>query len=136
MAPARGRVLWEGRDITGLAPAERPVTLLFQEHNLFAHLTAAQNVGLGLRPDLRLGREGWERVEAALAEVGLAGMGARRPGQLSGGQRQRVALARALHPGAAGADARRAVRGARAGAARARCWTSSRASARNRGRRC
>ena len=96
MAPARGRLLWDGRDITGLAPAERPVTLLFQEHNLFAHLSAAQNVGLGLRPDLRLGREGWARVEAALAEVGLEGMGMRRPGQLSGGQRQRVALARAL----------------------------------------
>ena len=39
VAPASGRVLWEGRDITGLPPAERPVTLLFQEHNLFGHLT-------------------------------------------------------------------------------------------------
>jgi thiamine transport system ATP-binding protein len=96
VAPAAGRVLWQGRDLTGLAPAERPVTLLFQEHNLFAHLTAAQNVGLGLRPDLRLGGEGWQRVEAALAEVGLGGLGARRPRELSGGQRQRVALARAL----------------------------------------
>jgi thiamine transport system ATP-binding protein len=96
VAPARGRLLWRGRDITGLAPAERPVTLLFQEHNLFAHLSAAQNVGLGLRPDLRLGRDGWERVETALAGVGLGGMGTRRPAQLSGGQRQRVALARAL----------------------------------------
>ena len=94
--PARGRILWEGRDLTPLPPAERPVTLLFQEHNLFAHLSAAQNVGLGLRPDLRLGRDGWGRVEAALAAVGLAGLGARRPSQLSGGQRQRVALARAL----------------------------------------
>ena len=72
------------------------MTLLFQEHNLFAHLTAAQNVGLGLRPDLRLDRDGWARVEAALAAVGLDGLGARRPAQLSGGQRQRVALARAL----------------------------------------
>ena len=96
VAPARGRLLWDGRDITGLAPAERPVTLLFQEHNLFAHLSAAQNVGIGLRPDLRLDRDGWARVEAALAEVGLEGMGMRRPGELSGGQRQRVALARAL----------------------------------------
>jgi thiamine transport system ATP-binding protein len=96
VAPARGRLLWQGRDLVPLAPAERPVTLLFQEHNLFAHLSAAQNVGLGLRPDLRLGRDGWDRVEAALAEVGLDGMGSRRPGQLSGGQRQRVALARAL----------------------------------------
>ena len=96
VAPAHGRILWDGRDITSLAPAERPLTLLFQEHNLFAHLTAAANVGLGLRPDLRLDRAGWARVDAALAEVGLEGLGQRRPGQLSGGQRQRVALARAL----------------------------------------
>ncbi len=91
-----GRILWRDRDIGGLAPAERPVTLLFQEHNLFAHLTVAQNVGLGLRPDLRLDRDGQARVAAALAEVGLEGLGPRRPAQLSGGQRQRVALARAL----------------------------------------
>jgi thiamine transport system ATP-binding protein len=94
--PVRGRILWEGRDIGALPPAERPLTLLFQEHNLFAHLSAAANVGLGLRPDLRLGRAGWARVEAALGDVGLEGLGERLPGQLSGGQRQRVALARAL----------------------------------------
>lgn len=96
LAPVRGRILWEGREIGGLPPSERPLTLLFQEHNLFPQLTVAQNVGLGLRPDLRLERDGWGRVEAALADVGLAGFGARRPAQLSGGQRQRVALARAL----------------------------------------
>ncbi|MER2507847.1 MAG: thiamine ABC transporter ATP-binding protein [Amaricoccus sp.] len=96
LAPARGHVLWDGRDITALPPAERPVTLLFQDHNLFAHLTAAQNVGLGLRPDLRLDRAGWARVAGALGSVGLAGMDRRLPGQLSGGERQRVALARAL----------------------------------------
>ncbi len=96
LAPDRGRVLWQGRDLTPLPPAARPATLLFQEHNLFSHLTVARNVGLGLRPDLRLGREGWEQVEAALAEVGLAGLGKRRPAELSGGQRSRVALARAL----------------------------------------
>ena len=94
--PVRGRVLWNGADLTGRAPADRPVTLLFQEHNLFPHLTAARNVGLGLRPDLRLDREGWARVAAALTQVGLEGMGARLPAQLSGGERSRVALARAL----------------------------------------
>ena len=73
IAPARGRILWDGRDITGLAPAERPVTLLFQEHNLFAHLTAAQNVGLGLRPDLRLDRGG--------LGAGRGGAGGRRAGR-------------------------------------------------------
>ena len=94
--PVSGQLRWAGRDITATPPAERPVTLLFQENNLFAHLTAARNVGLGLRPDLRLGRDGWQRVEAALAAVGLEGLSSRRPAQLSGGQRQRVALARTL----------------------------------------
>lgn len=96
LEPAAGRILWDGRDLTALAPADRPVTLLFQDHNLFAHLTAAQNVGLGLRPDLRLDRAGWDRVAVALETVGLAGLGDRRPARLSGGERQRVALARAL----------------------------------------
>jgi thiamine transport system ATP-binding protein len=96
LQPRAGRILWQGRDITGLPPAARPLTLLFQEHNLFGQLTVAQNTGLGLRPDLALDAAGHARVKAALAEVGLAGLDARRPAQLSGGQRQRVALARAL----------------------------------------
>ena len=117
-SPPRGRILWDGRDLTPLPPAERPVTLLFQEHNLFAHLSAAQNVGLGLRPDLRLGRDGWGRVEAALAAVGLEGLGGAaavaalgRPAP-AGRARARAAA----RP--AGPDARRAVRGARPGAPR------------------
>jgi thiamine transport system ATP-binding protein len=93
---AAGRILWEGRDLGPLAPAARPVTLLFQEHNLFPHLDVARNVGLGLRPDLRLSAAERAAVEDALDAVGLSGLGARLPAALSGGQRQRVALARAL----------------------------------------
>jgi thiamine transport system ATP-binding protein len=93
---ASGRVLWEGRDITAAPPAERPVTLLFQEHNLFPHMSVARNVGLGLRPDLRLSAAEWAAVEKALSSVGLEGYGPRRPASLSGGERQRAALARAL----------------------------------------
>lgn len=94
--PERGRILFDGRDITDLEPGARPVSILFQDANLFPHLTAAQNVGLGLRPDLRLGPEDWRKVDEALARVGLAGLGGRRPAELSGGQQGRVALARAL----------------------------------------
>jgi thiamine transport system ATP-binding protein len=94
--PLAGRVVIAGRDVTALKPAERPVTSLFQEHNLFAHLTAAQNVGLGLDPGLRLDSTQQQRVAEALGRVGLEGLGPRRPAQLSGGQRQRVALARSL----------------------------------------
>ena len=45
--PATGRVLIGDRDVTGLVPAERPVSMIFQENNLFAHLDVAKNVGLG-----------------------------------------------------------------------------------------
>ena len=94
--PLSGQVRIAGRDVTELAPAARPVTMLFQEHNLFAHLTAAENVGLGIHSGLRLGAADRERVRDALARVGLAGMERRLPRQLSGGERQRVALARSL----------------------------------------
>ncbi|MBR9844314.1 MAG: ATP-binding cassette domain-containing protein [Rhodobacteraceae bacterium] len=96
LAPEAGRVTWDGRDITEEAPGARPVAMLFQDNNLFPHLTVAENVGLGLRPDLRLSQEERGRVEAALARVGLEGYGARKPAALSGGQQSRAALARIL----------------------------------------
>ncbi len=94
--PTSGRILWEGRDITGLPPGERPVSILFQDQNLFPHLSVARNVGLGIRPDLRLSAPDRDRVKQALAQTGLEGLGDRLPGTLSGGQQSRVALARAL----------------------------------------
>lgn len=94
--PAAGRVLWDGRDLVGVAPGDRPLSILFQDQNLFPHLTLAQNLGLGLRADLRLDAGQRAQVDAALERVGLAGMGARKPAQLSGGQIGRAALARAL----------------------------------------
>jgi thiamine transport system ATP-binding protein len=96
VAPASGRVLWQGVDLAGRAPGERPVSLLFQDHNLFPHLSVEQNVALGLRPDLRLSPDDRRRVAAVLARTGLSGHGAKRPGALSGGQQSRAALARAL----------------------------------------
>lgn len=92
----RGRILWDGRDISREAPGKRPVAMLFQDGNLFPHLTVAENAGLGLRPDLRLNAEQKARVHAALARVGLAGLEDRKPGALSGGQQSRAALARVL----------------------------------------
>jgi len=91
-----GRITWDGQDLGPLPPGARPLSILFQDQNLFPHLTAAQNVGLGLRPDLRLNAAQRARVEGALAAVGLEGLGARRPAALSGGQQGRVALARVL----------------------------------------
>ena len=96
LRPDRGAVLWQGRDLADVPPGQRPVSVLFQDQNLFPHLSVAQNVGLGLRPDLRLSPEQRAAVARALDRVGLAGMEARRPAQLSGGQQSRVALARVL----------------------------------------
>jgi len=91
---ARGDILWNGRSLGNSGPGQRPVAMLFQDGNLFPHLTAADNVGLGIRSDLRLSAEDRTHVAAALDRVGLAGLGGRRPAALSGGQRARVALAR------------------------------------------
>lgn len=91
-----GRVSWAGQDITAKPVAERPVSMIFQEHNLFPHLSAAQNVGLGLDPSLRLSADQKATIEGALDAVGLAGFDERKPAELSGGQRGRVALARVL----------------------------------------
>ncbi len=95
-APETGRIRIDGRDVTQEPPARRPVTSLFQDHNLFPHLTAAENVGLGIHPGLRLDAAARAKVAEALAHVGLSGLEQRLPGQLSGGERQRVALARSL----------------------------------------
>lgn len=96
LAPSGGRILWKGQDLSGIAPKDRPVSILFQDQNLFPHLTVAQNLGLGLRPDLRLTAADRARVDQALDRTGLTGLGDRRPAQLSGGQASRAALARAL----------------------------------------
>jgi len=91
-----GSIKIDGVDISTEPPAERPLTLLFQENNLFPHLSVGQNVGLGLRPALGMTASEKEAVAAVLNDVGLGELGARLPSELSGGQRQRAALARAL----------------------------------------
>lgn len=93
---ASGRLLLAGEDHTATPPAKRPVSMLFQENNLFAHLTVAQNIGLGLNPGLRLNSEQKRQLAQIAAQVGLEEHLQRLPSQLSGGQRQRAALARCL----------------------------------------
>lgn len=94
--PHSGQVIIAGQHVTALPPAKRPVTTVFQEHNLFAHLDVQTNIGLGMHPSLKLSASEREQISDALVKVGLAGLERRLPSQLSGGQRQRVALARAL----------------------------------------
>ena len=93
---AQGRLLWEGDDISALPPAERPVSMVFQDNNLFPHLTAFQNVGLGISSGLKLSEADRIHEKEALARVGLEGLEDRKTAALSGGQQSRVALARML----------------------------------------
>jgi putative spermidine/putrescine transport system ATP-binding protein len=94
--PSAGRVILGGRDMTDVAPFNRPVNTVFQDYALFPHMTVAQNVGYGLMVRRVPREERRERVQAALDTVRLGSYGVRKPSELSGGQRQRVALARAL----------------------------------------
>jgi spermidine/putrescine transport system ATP-binding protein len=94
--PTSGTVHIAGRDVTGLGPAARPTTTVFQDYALFPHMSVRQNIGFGLKLRRVSAAERRPRVERALEMVGLGGFGDRGIHELSGGQRQRVALARAL----------------------------------------
>ncbi len=97
MIPAvSGSVVVNSEDITDKPAHLRPLTMLFQEHNLFPHLSVTDNIALGIAPDLSLSPAQKTAITAAASRVGLEGYLDRLPGQLSGGQRQRVALARSL----------------------------------------
>jgi len=95
LEPDTGTVRWQGRTLNGLAPGQRPFAMLFQDNNLFPHMSAAQNVALALGARHRT-PQARAQVQAALSDVGLDGLGDRKPGALSGGQQGRVALARML----------------------------------------
>lgn len=90
-----GRILLDGSDITDQPPETRRIGLLFQDDLLFPHLSVGANLAFGLRPGgSRAERR--DRIDAALADVGLPGFAARDPATLSGGQKARVALMRML----------------------------------------
>jgi thiamine transport system ATP-binding protein len=94
--PSAGRISIGGADVTDLPPHRRPISMVFQDNNLFGHLDVVSNVGLGISASLKLDAEDRAAIERALEETGLAGKGGRLPADLSGGERQRVAIARVL----------------------------------------
>ncbi|ENT2951505.1 thiamine ABC transporter ATP-binding protein ThiQ [Klebsiella aerogenes] len=96
LPPASGSLLIDGKKHNATPPAQRPVSMLFQENNLFNHLTVRQNIGLGIHPGLKLNREQHAQVMAIAGQMGMDTLLDRLPGELSGGQRQRAALARCL----------------------------------------
>ncbi len=94
--PTSGRVLLDGRDITGVPTNERNFGMVFQALALFPHLDVAGNIGYSLRYRTMAKQHKRERIDELLKLVDLPDMQSRRVDQLSGGQRQRVAIARAL----------------------------------------
>ncbi|HDT2075274.1 MULTISPECIES: thiamine ABC transporter ATP-binding protein ThiQ [Enterobacter] len=96
LQPASGSIMIENHDHTRTPPARRPVSMLFQENNLFTHLTVRQNIALGMDPGLKLNDTQRQKLELIAGQMGITGFIDRLPGELSGGQRQRVALARCL----------------------------------------
>ncbi|OAN19009.1 thiamine ABC transporter ATP-binding protein [Photobacterium jeanii] len=96
LAPDNGKLTINHQAIHQQSPAERPLSMLFQEHNLFPHLTVSENIGLGIHPGLTLSQSDKEAIVVAAARVGIQPYLDRLPEQLSGGQKQRVALARCL----------------------------------------
>lgn len=91
-----GRVHIFGRDVTQMQPAERGVSMVFQNYALFPHLSVAENIVFGLRVRRVSKLEIAERLKKTLDLLSLTQFVERKPGELSGGQQQRVALARAL----------------------------------------
>jgi iron(III) transport system ATP-binding protein len=94
--PTSGRILLDGRDVSGLSPDKREMGMVFQSYALFPHLSVFENVAYGLRLRGRRGAALDTAVREVLARVNLEGLEGRRPSALSGGQQQRVALARAM----------------------------------------
>jgi len=94
--PTSGEVVIDGRDVTGLEPADRDIAMVFQNYALYPHMTVFGNMAYGLkirglpRPEIE------RRVRDAAGILGIEPLLDRRPKQLSGGQRQRVAMGRAI----------------------------------------
>ena len=91
-----GSIIWNGQEISNLPPAKRNVSILFQDNNLFPHLSVWRNLALAVTHWPKNSRNNEEKLKAVMSEVGILGLENRKPSQLSGGQQSRVALARVL----------------------------------------
>jgi multiple sugar transport system ATP-binding protein len=91
-----GEIRIGGRDVTGLAPRDRDIAMVFQTYALYPHMTVFQNMAFGLRLRRTPSAEIRRRVEETAALLGLSDLLERKPRALSGGQRQRVAMGRAI----------------------------------------
>jgi len=94
--PSAGSIKLNEQELLGQSVEKRPITILFQNHNLFEHLTVQKNILLGVNKTLKDSIEEVEKVQDILKEVGLEEYEHKLASELSGGQQQRVALARVL----------------------------------------
>ena len=91
-----GSIIWNEQEISHLPPAKRSVSILFQDNNLFPHLSVWRNLALAVTRWPKISRDNEEKLKAVMSEVGILGLENRKPSELSGGQQSRVALARVL----------------------------------------
>lgn len=94
--PDTGKVIFDGKDITKLAPNERQLNTVFQKYALFTHMTIADNIAFGLKIKKKSKQYIQDKIKYALKLVNLDGYENRMPDSLSGGQQQRIAIARAI----------------------------------------
>lgn len=94
--PDTGKVIFDGKDITNLAPNQRQLNTVFQKYALFPHMTIAENIAFGLKIKKKSKAYIDDKIKYALKLVNLDGFGSRMPDSLSGGQQQRIAIARAI----------------------------------------
>ncbi len=95
-SPDKGKVIFDGKDITKLPPNERQLNTVFQKYALFSHMSIAQNIAFGLKIKNKTDKYIKDKIEYALKLVNLQGYEDRTPDSLSGGQQQRIAIARAI----------------------------------------
>ena len=94
--PDKGRVLFDGKDITNLTPDKRNVNTVFQKYSLFPHMNVEENIAFGLKLKKKSQQYVKDKIAYALKLVNMEGYEKRSPMSLSGGQQQRVAIARAI----------------------------------------
>lgn len=94
--PDEGRIIFDGKDIKGLAPNERQINTVFQKYALFTHMNIEENIAFGLKIKKKSKAYIQDKIKYALKLVNLDGFEKRSVDSLSGGQQQRIAIARAI----------------------------------------
>ena len=91
-----GSILWNEQEISDLPPSKRSISILFQDNNLFPHLSVWRNLALAVSHWPKISNDDEAKLHSVISEVAIHGLESRKPSQLSGGQQSRVALARVL----------------------------------------